>query len=154
MLQAAPIQAESVRARFSKVLWDQIRPWAYLDETPVEIRDFAGNPLIVVTPETEGAEAIFWETRFIEPFIEDICVSEIHAVIVDARNKKISARSALRPLRVDLIKGITRIYWTMADIHRQIWKYPGWPRRDTSDEVDRMVAFIDATISAKTKSAG
>ncbi len=97
----------------------------YLEDTPAEINDFTGNPLNIVTPETEGAEAIFWETRFIEPFIEDICVSEIHTVVADARKRKISEKAALRALRVDLIRGIIRVYWTMADIHRQILEISG-----------------------------
>lgn len=140
-----------IQDRFSKVLWDQVRPWAYLEEQGLEVRTFDGNLLKVTEVTHDGAEEVFWNGRYIEPFLEQICSTEISMTMARSQQTGRNAKRALSSTRTELIDGIIRTYWTMADIHRQVWRYPRWPRKDTTDQVSRMVAFIDALISKTLK---
>ena len=139
--QVDPGTRQRIRDKFSKLLWDQVRPFAYLDTDAVELRTFEGKLISYPNLEADGARALFWG-NYIEPFLEELCRSET-AAIADA--------SVLREVRADFIEGFIRIYWVMADMHRSFWPRPFLVRRDTSDKVDRMVAFLDRCIAERRR---
>jgi len=130
---------QRIRDKFSKLLWDQVRPFAYLDTDGVEVRAFDGSLLSYPNIDAVGAREILWN-NYIDPFLEQLCRTETAAI---------SDLSMLKQARVDFIEGFIRIYWVMADIHRTHWPRPFATRRDTSDEVGRMVAFLDDCIARR-----
>jgi hypothetical protein len=137
--QLDPGTRQRIQDRFSKLLWDQIRPFAYLDTDAVEMRTFDGRLLSYPNLDADGARALFWG-NYIEPFLEDLCCTET-AAIADP--------SVLREARADFIEGFIRIYWVMADMHRSFWPRAFFVRRDTSDKVGRMVVFLDRCIARR-----
>ena len=147
-----PIDAEvrqRIRDAFSRLLWDRIRPWVYLDSEGVEATTFDGRVLRFENRDAPGAKQLFWND-YIEPFLKELCRSEVATTVVRAKANGWPMRRALSELRAEFLAGFIRLYWTMADVHRQAWSGPprGPIRRDTSAEVDRMMAFVDATIEA------
>jgi hypothetical protein len=147
-----PIDAEvrqRIRDAFSRLLWDRIRPWVYMDPEGVEATTFDGRVLRFENRDAPGAEQLFWD-GYIEPFLEELCRREIAATVARAKVNRWPRRRALRELRGEFLEGFIRLYWTMADVHRQAWSVPprGPIRRDTSPEVDRMMAFVDTAIAA------
>jgi hypothetical protein len=147
-----PIDAE-VRQRvtdaFRRLLWDHIRPWVYMETEPVEATTFDGRVLRFENRDAPGARELFWND-WIEPFLKELCRNEIATTVARATANGWSKRRALHELRGEFLAGFIRLYWTMADVHRQAWPVPprGPKRRDTSPEVDRMMAFVDAAIAA------
>lgn len=139
--QVDPGTRQRIRDKFSKLLWDQVRPFAYLDTDAVEVRTFDGRLLSCSGVEAPGAREILWD-NYIEPFLEDLCRTETAAIADPA---------ALQATRADFIEGFIRIYWVMADMHRSFWPRPFVTRRDTSDEVGRMVAFLDRCIAEQRR---
>jgi hypothetical protein len=130
---------QRIREKFSKLIWDQVRPFAYLDTDGVEVRAFDGSLLCYPNCAAPGAREILWG-NYIEPFLEELCRTETAAI---------SDLLILKESRADFIDGIVRTYWLMADIHRTHWPRPFAVRRDTSDDVARMVVFLDGCIAGR-----
>ena len=130
---------QRIREKFSKLIWDQVRPFAYLDTDGVEVRAFDGSLISYPDTGAVGAREVLW-SNYIEPFLEQLCRTETAAI---------AAPAMLKEARGDFIEGIIRTYWVMADIHRTHWPRPFAVRRDTSDEVNRMVAFLDSCIARR-----
>src|SRR5471032_1400433 len=130
---------QRIRDEFSKLLWDQVRPFAYLDTDGVEVRAYDGRLLSYPDTGAVGAREILW-CNYIEPFLEQLCRTETAAIADPAR---------LKEARDEFIEGIIRTYWVMADIHSTHWPRPFATRRDTSDDVARMVAYLDDCIARK-----
>jgi hypothetical protein len=103
------------------------------------VRAFDGSLLSYPNPAAAGAREILWD-NYIEPFLEELCRTE---------TKAISAPLMLKEARADFIEGFIRTYWVMADIHRTHWPRPFAVRRDTSDEVGRMIVFLDDCIARR-----
>jgi hypothetical protein len=134
-----PGTRQRIREKFSKLIWDQVRPFAYLDTDPVEVRAFDGSLLSYPDTGAAGVREILW-SNYIEPFLEQLCRTETAAIADPAM---------LKEARTDFIDGIIRTYWIMADVHRMLWPRPFAVRRDTSDDVARMVAFLDGCIARR-----
>jgi len=138
-----PALRKRLRDKFTKLLWDQVRPWAYLDTDGVEVVTFDGKVIAYPNPEAPGAEQLFWGRGYIEHFLRDTCLVEAGAW---AKERGLSVREAFLELRNDFVENFVRVYWTMADVHRHLWPLPDRGRRPTTAEVDGMVAFIDDQI--------
>src|SRR5476651_1291318 len=142
-LKVSPESQQRIRNQFSKVIWDHIRPWAYLETDGVEVRAFDGRVLRYCRKTSAGAELALWDNH-IEPFLKDLCRAEIAGTANAAGG---STRRMVYAVRNELVLGFIRTYWTLADVHRQTWPLlNGVERRDTSEEVSRMVAFLDTCI--------
>jgi hypothetical protein len=141
-----PALRKRLRDKFTKLLCDQVRPWAYLDTDGVEVVTFDGKVIAYPNPEAQGAEQLFWGRGYIEPFLRDTCLVEAGAW---AKERGLGAREAFLELRNDFVENFVRVYWTMADVHRHLWPLPDRGRRPTTTEVDGMVAFVDEQIRTR-----
>jgi hypothetical protein len=153
-----PIDAEvrqRIRDAFSRLLWDRIRPWVYMETESDEATTFDGRVVFFESHDAPGAKQFFWND-WIEPFLKELCRTEIATTMARARANGWPMRRALRELRGEFLAGFIRLYWTMSDVHRQAWPVPprGPLRRDTSQEVDRMMAFLDEAIAAALAGRG
>ncbi|SJZ42724.1 hypothetical protein SAMN02745126_01012 [Enhydrobacter aerosaccus] len=144
-----------VRDAISKLIWDQVTPWVYMNDDGVRVTSHDGQSLSFPDKESPGAKDLFWSGTYIEPFVTEICHQEIAATCRWADAQGVPRRQALSELRTELLAGFIRLYWTMADVHRQTWwKLPnGAVRRDTSGEVDRMMTFLDAALAKAANGA-
>jgi hypothetical protein len=140
---------QRIKDRFSTLLWDQVRPWAYLDGGPVEVKAFDGQEISILDRQQSGAREVMWD-RYIEPFLEEICASEVDAIVERAKAMSLNPKVKLHELRREFVHGIIRVYWTMADVHRVSWPIPFFDRRNTSKDVGAMVAFLDNLIRQRT----
>jgi predicted DNA-binding transcriptional regulator AlpA len=84
---------------------------------------------------------VFW-TRYIEPFLENICIAEIAAAVVMAKEKEIDGRLLLTEVRTLLAMGFTRIYNRMADIDRKL-RGKGFPKQVELRSVEREIAIMN-----------
>jgi hypothetical protein len=134
--------AAHIKARFAKLIWEQVRPWAYFDTDGVKVRTHDGRTMSLAS--NSPARDIMWD-NYIEPFLLELCGQEIAAAGSDAQR--------LKALRHELYSGIVRTYWVMADIHRNLWPLPFRVRPDTSHQVAALMDFVDTTIAAATRKA-
>lgn len=138
-----------IRDAISKLIWDQVTPWVYMNSDGVCVTTHDGQSLSFPDKDSPGARELFWSGTYIEPFVTELCQAEIAATCGWADAHGVPRRRALIELRTELLEEFIRLYWTMAEVHRQTWwKLPnGAVRRDTSGEVDRMMAFLDAALA-------
>jgi hypothetical protein len=142
---ADPGTRQRLEAIFLKLIWDQIRPWAYMDTDGLQVTRFDGQPLVFTAAMLDGLggapRAALWE-GYIEPFLEQICRTEVDA----AAGLPASQRA---DLRAGLVAGIRRVYATMVEIDWHL-RGDGDPehleKRDSVTEEGRMVAFVDARL--------
>lgn len=146
---------QRIREAISKLIWDQVRPWVYMDTDGVSVVTFDGRQLSFADKESPGAREVFWND-YIEPFVKYLCCSEIASTTAWAKAHEVPLSRALHELRTALLAEVIRLYWTMAEVHRQTWfKLPnGLVRRDTAEDVDRMMAFLDTRIDSARKENG
>jgi hypothetical protein len=158
IIMSKPVDAgarQRVREAVSKLIWDQVRPWVYMDTDGVSVVTFDGRRLSFVDKDSPGAREVLWND-YIEPFLKDLCHSEIATTTTWAKAHDVPLSRALHELRTAFLGEFIRLYWTMADVHRQTWfKLPnGLIRRDTTEDVDRMMAFLDMLIVSVLKESG
>ncbi len=148
-----PSVRQRIRDAISKLIWDQVTPWVYMNTDGVRVTTYDGRVLSFPDKDAQGARELFWSHDYVEPFLRELCHKEITATAEWAGARNLRKRRALRELRTELLKGFLRLYWTMAEVHRQTWwNLPGGEvRRDTTGEVDMMMVFLDASIEAALK---
>ena len=142
-----------IREKFSKLIWDQVRPWAYFEIEGLRVSTFDGTELVfaprphtIVELQPHPAKEIFWDGKYIQPFIEAICHEELATATEWVKATRASPRKIMQLTRCELIEGIIRTFFVMADVHRTQWPRQFVTRRDTSKEVNRMVDFLDQAI--------
>ncbi|MBS0518387.1 MAG: hypothetical protein JSR90_06820 [Proteobacteria bacterium] len=140
----APAEHARIRARFFALIWDQLRPWAYMDTDGLELRRFDGTTIAFEPAMFDGApRQALWEGNYIEPFLEAICREET----ARAAGLPPAAQKALREV---LRAGIARVYLTMQEID---WHMVGdgvaehHDKHDTESGIARMTAFLDRCLA-------
>jgi hypothetical protein len=94
---------------------------------------------------------VFW-TRYIEPFLEALCVSEIAEAVSMAADRQVDAKLLLPEVQGLLMAGFRRVYARMAEVDRRL-RGKGFPEtvrpRSIDSEVIAMDAFLDERIRAE-----
>ena len=105
----------------------QVTPWSFLTaEPPFRIKSFDGRQIAYEGVGFEGSpRQVFW-SRYIEPFLEDLCVSEITAAVSMANKRAVDASLLLREIQVLLSAGCRKVYTRMADVDRRL-RGKGYP---------------------------
>lgn len=144
-MPAVPGTHRRLDAIFSKLIWEQVRPWAYMDTDGLQVTRFDGRPLAFAPIMLDGLDgaprAALWE-GYIEPFLEQICRVEADAAAGLTAVKRAE-------LRAGLIAGIRRVYATMVEIDwhlRADGNSERLEKRESAAEEGRMVAFVDARL--------
>lgn len=148
-MTADPGLRKRIRDAISRLIWNQVTPWVYMVSDGVCVTSHDGQPLTFPDKDAPGARELFWSGSYIEPFVIELCRDEIAITCCWADTHGVPRRQALQALRIELLDGFIRLYWTMAEVHRQTWwKLPnGAVRRNTGSEVDRMMVFLDAALA-------
>lgn len=148
-----PIVRKRVEDGFAQIIKQQITPWSFLTAgPPFRIKMFDGQPISYGGIGFEGSpRRVFW-TRYIEPFLEHLCISEIAAAIAMAKAKEVDARPVLLELKDLLLAGCRQVYANMADVDRRL-RGKGFPDkvelRSVNYEYSSMGNFIEEHIRAE-----
>lgn len=139
-----PAEHARIRSRFFALIWDQLKPWAYMDTDGLQIRRHDGTMISFDPAMFDGApRQVLWETNYIEPFLEVICREETAKAATLPQRQREALREVLRA-------GIERVYLTMQEID---WHMIGdgvaehYDKHDTEAGVARMTAYLDRCLT-------
>ena len=136
-----------------QIIKRQVTPWSFLTTGhPFRVKMFDGQQISYEGIGFEGSpRTVFW-SRYIEPFLEDLCVSEIGAAVTLAKEKGVDGRQLLPELQALLSAGCRRIYTSMADVDRRL-RGRGYPDKvalkSIESEVTGMTQFIEERVRAE-----
>ena len=136
-----------------QLIKQQVTPWSFLTAgPPFRIKTFDGRQIAYEGVGFEGSpRTVFW-SRYIEPFLEELCVSEITAAVALAKEKGVDARLLLPELQQLLLAGFRKVYDRMADVDRRL-RGRGFPHKVDLKSIDRefsaMAQFLDERVRAE-----
>jgi hypothetical protein len=124
-----PIVIESVNNAINQLINIQVTPWAFLNSgQPFHITTFDGRQINYKGIAFEGSpRQVFW-SNYIEPFLKDICISQISTALMMAKERSVDAKHLLPEVQSLLIAGITKVFSRMADVDRRL-RGIGFPDR-------------------------
>lgn len=131
----------------------QVTPWSFLTAgPPFRIKTFDGRQIAYEGVGFEGSpRQVFW-SHYIEPFLEDLCITEIRAAISMAKEKGVDAKLLLPELQEPLSAGFQRVYARMAEVDRGL-RGKGFPDKvelkSVDQEISAMNQFLDEHIRAE-----
>jgi hypothetical protein len=145
-----PTFNKRVNDAIEQLIQKQVTPWAFLTAgPPFRICYFDGKQIAYQGIGFEGSPRhVFWG-RYIEPFLEALCVSEIGAAVSEAKERGVDGRLLLVEIQGMLSAGFARVYNRMAEIDQRLLG-KGFPeqiaRRSTANELDAMTQFLGSLI--------
>lgn len=148
-----PTFRKRVDDAFEQLIQQQVTPWSFMTAgPPFRIKSFDGGESAYQGIAFEGSpREVFW-SRYIEPFLERLCISELEAAVSMAREKGVDARRLLPELQGLLSSGFRKVYERMADVDRRL-RGKGFPNsgalRSVEPEIQRMDKFLDERILAE-----
>jgi hypothetical protein len=148
-----PTFRKRVADAFERLIEQQVTRWSFMTAgSPFRIKSFDGREIAYQGIEFEGSpREVFW-SRYIEPFLEQLCISEIEAAVSLAREKGVDARLLLTELQGLLSAGFKKVYERMADVDRRL-RGKGYPNsvalRSVELETQRMDKFLEERIMAE-----
>lgn len=131
----------------------QVTPWSFLKSgTPFRIKKFDGGEITYQEVEFDGSPRLVFWARYIEPFLEELSISEIAAAICMAEKRHVDAKKLLTEVQGLLSAAFRRVYARMAEIDRRL-RGKGFPNKaasiSTESKVQAMDAFLDERIRAE-----
>lgn len=148
-----PTFQKRINDSFAQLDKNQVTPWSFMTAgPPFRIQAHNKRQISYQGILFEGSPRhIFWN-RYIEPFIEEICIEEIDAAINLAKDRNVDARQLLPEVRELLVAGIYRTYSRMADVDRRL-RGKGFPEsvdlKSISKEQLVMTDFVDVRIRSE-----
>lgn len=148
-----PTFRKRVDDAFELLIKQQVTPWSFMTAgPPFRIQSFDKREIAYQGIEFLGSpREVFW-SRYIEPFLEHFCISEIEAAVSMARVKGVDGRILLPELQGLISSGFKKIYARMADVDRRL-RGKGYPEnvalRSVELEIQRMDKFLDERIMAE-----
>lgn len=142
-----PTLKKRVTDAIDQLITKQVTPWPFMKAgPPFRISRFDGRPIAYQGVAFEGSpRGAFWG-RYIDPFLEDLCISEISAAVMMAKGKGVDGKSLLLEIQSLLSSGFTTVYERMADVDRRL-RGKGYPQnvplRPVEHEIQRMNRFLD-----------
>ena len=131
----------------------QVTPWSFLTAgPPFRIKSFDGRQIAYAGVEFDGSpREIFW-ARYIEPFLEALCISEIGIAVSMAKKRGVDAKLLLPEVQGLLSAGFRKVYARMADVDRRL-RGKGFPDKvrlmSIESKVRAMENFLDERIRAE-----
>jgi len=146
-----PIFRKRVDDAVERIIKQQVTPWSFLTAgPPFRIKMFDGQQIAYAGVGFGGSpRQVFW-SRYIEPFLEDLCISEIGAAVTMAKEREVDARLLLPELQSLLSAGCLRVYVSMADVDRRL-RGGGFPDKVELRSVDREASAIAQFIEKRVR---
>ena len=144
-----PTFRNRVHDAFDNLVKQQVTPWSFLATGhPFRIKCFDGRQIAYEGVGFEGSpREIFW-SRYIEPFLEDICASEITSAVSMATERGVDGKLLLSELQELLSAGCLKVYKRMADVDRRL-RGKGHPESVPPRSIDREIHQIDQFIDER-----
>ena len=148
-----PTFRKRVGDAFVQLIKQQVTPWRFLTAgPPFRIKSFDGRQIAYQGIAFEGSpQTVFW-SGYIEPFLEQLCISEIDAAVSMARERGVDGKRLLHELQELLSSGFRKVYEDMADVDRCL-RGKGYPNsvalQSVEFEIQRMDKFLDERILAE-----
>ena len=148
-----PTFRKRVNDAVEQIIKQQVTPWSFLTAgPPFRVKMFDGKQIAYEGVGFEGSpREVFW-SRYIEPFLEDLCISEISAAVAMAKERGMDARLLLSEVQNLLSVGCRRTYVSMADVDRRL-RGKGYPEKVELRSIDReasaMAEFIEERVRAE-----
>lgn len=148
-----PTFEKRVNDAVKQLIRQQVTPWVFLTTgRPLNVSTFDGRQIHYEDVAFEGSpREVFWG-RYIEPFLEDLTISEIAEAVSMARDRGVDGRLLLPELRMLLSTGYRKVYMRMADVDRRLLG-KGCPDRvglkSIEPETHLMGQFLDERIRAE-----
>ncbi len=145
-----PAERRRLDERFAKLIWDQVRPWAYMDTDGLDLKRFDSSPISFAPASMDGEpRQAFWETNYIEPFLEAICREETKDAAHLTSRQQASLREALAV-------GVLRVYLTMQEVDWHMHAN-GFCWSHNKPEIEpyaaRMIAYLDRCLEGSAAQA-
>jgi len=138
-----PTFRKRISDRIDGIIQHQVTPWAFLrTDQGVHVRHFDQREISIRGVEFEGSPSIVFWSGYIEPFLEELCCSELGAAVEMSRARGLDLRIVLRDLKGLLSGGFSRVYERMALIDQRL-RGKGFPNRVTRRRVDSNVWKMD-----------
>jgi hypothetical protein len=136
-----------------QLIRQQVTPWSFMAAgPPFRIKYFDGRQIAYEGVTFDGSpRKVFW-SRYIEPYLEELCISEITAAVSMAHEKQVDAKLLLPELQGLLSAGFQKVYGQMADVDRRL-RGKGYPQnvslRPIDQELRAMEQFLDERIRSE-----
>jgi hypothetical protein len=130
----------------------QITPWYFMTAgPPFRIATFDGRQIAYAGIEFEGSPRLVFWSRYIEPFLEELCLSEISVAVSMARERRIDAKLLLPELQGLLSSGIVKVYTEMANVDRSL-RGKGFPEKVPPRPIEQEVRFMNQFVDERVRS--
>ena len=138
-----PIFRKRIDDAVEQLIKRLVAPWSFLTGgPPFRIKTFDGRQIAYEGIGFEGSPSdVFW-SRYIEPFLEDLCLAEIKTAVTMAKEKGVDARLLLPEVQSLLSAGISRVFRQMAEVDRRL-RGKGFPEKVELKSVDREISTMN-----------
>lgn len=148
-----PMFRKRIDDAIEQLIKKQVTPWCFLNSgRPFRVIAFDGRQIAYEGIMFDGtSQLVFW-SRYIEPFLEDLTISEIAAAVAIAQEKRVDAKLLLPEVNELLNAGIRNVFSKMADVDRRL-RGKGFPEkvqlRPTGNEILNMTEFVEERIRSE-----
>jgi hypothetical protein len=148
-----PIFRKRIDDAIEQLINKQVTPWCFLNSgRPFRVTAFDGRQIAYEGILFDGRpQLVFW-SRYIEPFLEDLSISEISAAVAMATERRVNANLLLPEVNELLNAGIRKVFSQMADVDRRL-RGKGLPEkvqpRPTDNEIRNMTEFVEERIRSE-----
>lgn len=116
------------------------------------IKSFNGREIAYQGVAFEGSPRhVFW-SRYIEPFLEHLYISEIEAAVSMCHERYVDAKLLLPEVQDLLTAGVKKVFENMAEVDQRL-RGKGYPekinRQSVANYIQRMEAFVTERIRAE-----
>lgn len=145
-----PTFKKRVDEAFEQVIKQQVTPWSFMTAgPPFNIKSFDGREITYQGIAFAGSpREVFW-SRYIEPFLEHLCISEIEAAVLMSREQGVDARLLLPELQGLLSSGFRKVYENMANVDRHL-RGKGFPNSVALRSVEPEIQYMDKFLDERT----
>ncbi len=148
-----PTFSKRINDAVDLIIERQVTPWAFLTAgPPFRVERFDKRQIAYQGIGFEGSPRVVFWGRYIEPFLEDLCISEIEKAVEIASLKKVDARKVLPEVEGLLSAGFRRVYDRMTLIDQRL-RGKGFPNkvqpRSAESQLRAMNQFLDELVRAE-----
>ena len=150
-----PTFQKRINDSFEQLIKKQVTPWAFLNSgKPMKVTTHDNRQISYEGGGFEGSpEQVFW-SRYIEPFMEDISISEIDTATKMAAERNVNAVLLLPEIEGLLLAGVGKTFSEMAKTDQRL-RGKGFPEkiplRPIENEIQQMKTFIEVRIQSELK---
>ena len=148
-----PTFQKRINDAFEQLIKNQVTPWCFLNSgKPMRVKMHDQKQISYEGMGFEGSpEHVFW-SRYIEPFMEEICINEIDAAVKMSNKRNVSVALLLTEVEGLLFSGVRKTFAEMAKTDQRL-RGRGFPERiplrSIEKEYEQMKSFIEVRVKSE-----